>query len=518
MLMKNLKLFNQVRWRFIIISMVIISINSTLFANESNLRIPLIYETDSFNPILNDSISSAMVNRQIYEGLFELDENDNVIPVLVDRWKINDDGTECLFTLKKKIYFHNGTELTSNDVLESFKKMTQISNTAKLFNSIKGVELFKRKKSKTISGIEIVNKYQFKISFKHPFYDFYLFLCDDNKKIMPSQLISNGHDFKNNPVGTGPYKLIKNHSTSIHLGRFDKYHNYLPYFKTLTFLKSVKDPVSAFIKNKIDLFYTQNPQGVKLPKNIPHTTITSEQYNIWFLQYNTNLAPFDSLNLRKAFYWAIDPEKFLDIVGTTNIATDSILLPGLSFISTQKKVVNLKLAKDFIKKSNLKKNTTVKLLVVKNMPKRKEISDYLVSALSKLGIKVKIVSIGLKEFIQQAHNLPANTFMLQRLSLSLPNQAIHLSSLFNLENNHSTTKINDKVVKDNLNKSFLAMNQDDKIKLYSQIDERITNKAYFRPLMREKLYMYFNKKIKDINISSYGFYNTKFMYVNKDKK
>ena len=58
----------------------------------------------------------------IYDTLFALDGNLEVKPQMVDTWKVSDDKLTWTFTLRDGLEFHDGTPVTSADVIPSLKR------------------------------------------------------------------------------------------------------------------------------------------------------------------------------------------------------------------------------------------------------------------------------------------------------------------------------------------------------------------------------------------------------------
>ena len=58
----------------------------------------------------------------IYDTLFALDGNLEVKPQMVDKWTTSDDKLTWTFTLRDGLEFHDGTPVTSEDVVPSLKR------------------------------------------------------------------------------------------------------------------------------------------------------------------------------------------------------------------------------------------------------------------------------------------------------------------------------------------------------------------------------------------------------------
>src|SRR5262249_51464182 len=67
------------------------------------------------------SITETLANH-IYEGLYSLDSSNKPIPMLAEGVSISKDGLVYTFKLRQGVKFHNGKEMTSEDVVASLAR------------------------------------------------------------------------------------------------------------------------------------------------------------------------------------------------------------------------------------------------------------------------------------------------------------------------------------------------------------------------------------------------------------
>src|SRR5438552_10312244 len=65
---------------------------------------------------------TEMLTNHIYEGLYSLDEANRPIPMLAESHTVSRDGLTYTFKLRQGIKFHNGKEMTSEDVVASLTR------------------------------------------------------------------------------------------------------------------------------------------------------------------------------------------------------------------------------------------------------------------------------------------------------------------------------------------------------------------------------------------------------------
>ena len=95
-------------------------------AQENVVRIALIDpcgEKNSLDPINQPGGECSVMVNQVYNRLLDLDSNFVVHPELAESFESNAEATEWTFHLRKGVKFHDGHELTSKDVVWTFKRL-----------------------------------------------------------------------------------------------------------------------------------------------------------------------------------------------------------------------------------------------------------------------------------------------------------------------------------------------------------------------------------------------------------
>ncbi len=73
------------------------------------------------NPMFYRSERSHWYDMLVYDTLISFDENLNAIPWLAESWDISTDGTEITFTIRSGAKWHDGIDLTAEDVAFTFQ-------------------------------------------------------------------------------------------------------------------------------------------------------------------------------------------------------------------------------------------------------------------------------------------------------------------------------------------------------------------------------------------------------------
>src|SRR3989339_456753 len=201
------------------------------------------------NPALARTNTEQDLVSLVYSGLMRKNSDGNFIPDLAEKYEVSKDALTYTFTLKDKIYFHDGKPVTAEDIIFTI-------------NQIKD-PIIKSPKKVNWDGVSVekVDEKTVKFVLKQPFA---LFLENTTVGIMPSHIWDGSpielNDANTNPVGSGPYEVSKvsKQSSGIidfyDLKSFKKFILGRPYIANLTlrFYLSEDDLISALETGEVD--------------------------------------------------------------------------------------------------------------------------------------------------------------------------------------------------------------------------------------------------------------------------
>ncbi len=205
---------------------------------------------------------------QLYNGLVQMDNNLNIIPCIAREWEILNSGKTYLFTLRNDVYFHDhqifsngkGRKVTAPDFEYSLNRIIDpktASPGAWIFNNINK------------DGIKALNDSILEITLKNPFPAFLGLLSMQYCSVVPKEIVEYyGNDFRNNPVGTGPFQFkVWKESEKLILVKNPNYFeqdslgNPLPYLDavSITFINDKQSEFLEFLKGNLDFISGLNP-------------------------------------------------------------------------------------------------------------------------------------------------------------------------------------------------------------------------------------------------------------------
>ena len=107
-----------------------------------HLRIISDGATQSFDPLWTTASGTANVSSTILEGLFDFKADNSVGKVLVESWDVSSDSLKWTFKIREGVEFHNGTPLTTDQVIGTLRRQSERSPVFKLVQEKFGPESF----------------------------------------------------------------------------------------------------------------------------------------------------------------------------------------------------------------------------------------------------------------------------------------------------------------------------------------------------------------------------------------
>jgi peptide/nickel transport system substrate-binding protein len=328
-------------------------------------------ETEDFKSLYPLNVTMSLEQRivnQVYQGLVKLDQEDlSIIPSLAEKWDINDDATSFTFHIRKGIMFHDnscfeggkGRELKASDFKFCFDKICESSPSNQMYwvfkdrvvGANKYYESVKNKKPLKggVEGVKVIDDYTLQIDLKYSFAGFLNIISHAACWVYPKEAFDTyGVDMRINAVGTGPFRVKKiKESETVILERNpnywekDEFGNELPYLDGLkfSFNKEKKAELLEFKKGNLDMVFrlplemiddvVGELEDAKKGGNRPYVMQVVPALSIYYLGFQHKLPPFDNVNVRRAFNYAIDKETIVTytLQGEGRAAMNGIVPP-----------------------------------------------------------------------------------------------------------------------------------------------------------------------------------------------
>lgn len=267
-----------------------------------------------FNPYFSADSSSGQIEALLYNGLITYDPKLQPIPDLAESWKVSKDGYSWTFHLKKGVRFHDGVEVTAQDVVFSYQIPRQ-----KGYSGPRGSDFEK------IKSIEAMDRYTVNFTLKEPYAPF---LSTCTYAILPAHLLRDvpmeklaEHPFNTKqPVGTGPFRFAKwEDGQYIELTAHADYFKGKPKIQHLYF-RIVPDQNAQLIHLQsggmdwMSIPATDLAIGKLFEKQGKIRLHSSPSLSYTYIGYNLKLPLFQDLRVRQALTYALDRQSMVDIV------------------------------------------------------------------------------------------------------------------------------------------------------------------------------------------------------------
>ena len=154
-----------------------------------------------FDPHTISAVAAVRVFGQVYETLIDLNADMTFKPVLAESWETPDDVT-YVFHLRQGVKFHNGREMTADDVVYTFDRILGKTEAGDI-----GALGSKASYYGGVASVEAVDPYTVKFTLAEPNAVFLGNLTSNYGAIVDKDVIAEKGDLMRADGGTGPFQL-----------------------------------------------------------------------------------------------------------------------------------------------------------------------------------------------------------------------------------------------------------------------------------------------------------------------
>lgn len=312
--MKSIRRFSILACILLVVVMAFTACNSgqsvegEADAERDTLLFAIGNDPSSLDPGEYNEHASGICVLQCYDQLVREKIGDRSIiePMLAESWDFQDEGKKIEFTIRQGVKFHDGSEMTAEDVAFSLNRSMALPIYAEY------EEIF--------GAAEVIDATHVVLNMKKPYAPIINILSMPGFSIVSedyySQCEEDGILVGRNPMGTGPYIFQdwEGNSSVSYIANPD-YWNGEPSIKNLE-MRIMSDATTGAISlesGDIDVFWGIDSADIpRLRENDEIDVLTVQSSGFYYLGMNTAAAPFDDERVRKAAQFCVDRQDIIE--------------------------------------------------------------------------------------------------------------------------------------------------------------------------------------------------------------
>lgn len=286
------------------------------------------------NPILSQtSEADADLSQLIYSGLFGYDAEGNLTKRLVENWSVSEDGKVYTITLHQGAKWHDGEEVTADDVLFTILAIQDPIYKSPLRSNWLSVE------------VAAADRYTVTFTLKKAYFGF---LENMTVGILPKHIWENIApenfllaDYNLAPIGSGPYSFFNSEKDSngnmlsYELRAFSNYFDGSPYISKIVFhfYPDEGSLIDAYNRKEVQGINSVTPESMsKLDERKSTRVYEIAIPRVFAVFFNvTKNAALAYDEVREAFGYATDREAIVrEVLGGKGQPAYSALLPFMT--------------------------------------------------------------------------------------------------------------------------------------------------------------------------------------------
>jgi ABC-type transport system substrate-binding protein len=447
---------------------------------ESVLKTYLSAHPLEYDPQLAYDVQGTQILCNVHCGLLLISSTGEITSGVAKSWYVEEDNLTWVFNLRKGTKFHNGKEITSEDIKYSYERLLSPSlkspNTWFL-EQVEGAVEYSEGRAKDVIGIKIIDKYRISIKLKGPYSGFLLNLGQYVCAILCKEDME-----KKKITGCGPYMIERIEEDRAILRAFKDYLGGTPYVDKIIVNYDGSKAVNSFINEECDFITIDNKEQTEQLSNanisnIKYKSIMGTYYGGFNLKSNSVFVK-DS-EIKEALNLAINKKKIIEeILGGLGEEAKGPLPPNMinnGYLGGFGH--NPRRAKEILnKKGPQVRNTKLKILVRDESKDTifNKIAEFIINDLKEVGIEC-IIEKASPDMYHEPEIISRCHLFLSRWISDTGDMDNFIQPMFNPSNINELTGYNNPQVTEMMNKAREIINPKKRIEMYKKIQNIIVS-------------------------------------------
>ena len=299
-----------------------------------------IADLQTLDPAVAGDNASFTALSLIYGGLVRFDEHLEVMPDGASDFQVSADGKLYTFTIREGLTFADGTPVEASDFAYSLNRVLQPETKSFVgpdqFGAIVGAMDVANGRTKAAAGIKVVDPRTLELTLIQPVAYFLSQLASPYGYVVPRQLVESGAQWTERAYGTGPYRVKTwKHGESLLLEKNDRYWRGAPQtpYILIPFNPDSDTAFQQYLAGQLDIMGNQQTplpaNRVQQAQSLPGFR-SSAVLVTRYVGFNNKKAPFDNVDVRRAFAMAVDREQLARaVLANTSVPATRILPAGM---------------------------------------------------------------------------------------------------------------------------------------------------------------------------------------------
>lgn len=361
--------------------------------DSSTLHVAIMADPEGLDPQKTAAASTYTVSSNIFEPLLIIDESWKPQPRLAESWELAEDYKSVTFHLKKGVKFHDGSELTAEDVKYSIERLHEDDSPKKKYYS-------------NIISSEIIDDYTISFHTEKPDAVLLTSFAYPWSVIVPND---SGDSLKTQPVGTGAYRFVSwVPQQELKLIKSDDYHGSPAHIDEIDY-KIVPDNTSAMVgilSGDVDLVdVTGSP--IDPIKDNPAVSLYQKSLNsVTILGMNLDNEYLKNPMLRRAMAMAINKDEIIQAVnqGFGDKVGSYLPFSAKEYIDTNSVIpYDSDKARALLSEAGYPEGFSIGLTLPKSYPVYANIGQIIADQLERVGIHCNIEIVEWADWMQNVY-------------------------------------------------------------------------------------------------------------------